>query len=211
MCNIYHGFWNVYDAFMAGHSHGKGEFHHKCPWWMGYILISPLRRIWHNPARILSGLVSDGMTVLEVGPGMGFFSLELAKLVGATGRVVAVDVERKMLDALGRRAKRAGLAERFDLRLAGHDGLGITDLPGRVGFILAFWVVHELPDTAVYFREAVSMLKPGGTMLFSEPAGRVKQDQFDKVIRQAEEAGLSMVGTPDIPRSRSALLVKKAG
>jgi ubiquinone/menaquinone biosynthesis C-methylase UbiE len=47
------------------------------------------------------------MTVLEPGPGMGAFTLELARLVGSSGRVVAVDVQSKMLDGLKRRAKRA--------------------------------------------------------------------------------------------------------
>jgi len=187
----------------------KGGFHHKCPWWMGYVLLNPLRRIWHNPGRILSGLVREGMTVLEVGPGMGFFSLELAHKVGVAGRLVAVDVEQKMLDALEKRAVRAGLADRIDLRLAGHQGLGITDLVGQVDFVFAFWVVHELPDEAAFFRDIMSMLKPGGTMLVSEPAERVGGLQFDDVIQRACDAGLVLKGRPDIPRSRSVMVEKK--
>ena len=49
---------------------------------------------------ILSPLVSEGMTVLEPGPGMGFFTLELARLVGPHGRVVSVEMQAKMLEAL---------------------------------------------------------------------------------------------------------------
>ncbi len=53
-----------------------------CPWWLGYFLASPIRRLWQNPAQILRPYVREGMTVLEPGPGMVFFTLELARLVG---------------------------------------------------------------------------------------------------------------------------------
>jgi ubiquinone/menaquinone biosynthesis C-methylase UbiE len=78
--------------------------HRVCPWWLGYFLISPLRQFRQNPSAILRPYVHDGQTVLEPGPGMGFFTLELARLVGARGRVVAVDVQPKMLDKLKRRS-----------------------------------------------------------------------------------------------------------
>ena len=49
-----------------------------CPWWLGYILVSPLRRLLLNPRELLAPYVKAGMTVLEPGPGMGFFTIELA-------------------------------------------------------------------------------------------------------------------------------------
>src|SRR6185437_6655390 len=70
--------------------------HNRCPWWVGDFLASPIRRRLHDSARILSSYVRTGMTVLEPGPGMGFFTLEIARLVGPTGRVIAVDVEPRM-------------------------------------------------------------------------------------------------------------------
>ena len=57
------------------------------------LLASPLRRLRCNPASLLAPHVREGMTVLEPGPGMGFFTLELARRVGHTGRVIAVDVQ----------------------------------------------------------------------------------------------------------------------
>jgi SAM-dependent methyltransferase len=79
--------------------------HRVCPWWLGHVLINPLRRLWQDPRKILAPFVREGMTVLEPGPGMGFFTLELARLVGPSGRVVALDVQSKMLDRLKRRAE----------------------------------------------------------------------------------------------------------
>ena len=91
--------------------------HRVCPWWVGYILASPVRKLWQNPAPVLGTFAQSGMTVLEPGPGMGFFTLELARLVGSKGRVVAVDVEPKMIAGLRRRAERAGLSDRLDARV----------------------------------------------------------------------------------------------
>jgi predicted methyltransferase len=66
--------------------------HRVCPWWIGYLLASPIRKLAQDPKGILSPLVSEGMTVVEPGPGMGFFTFELAKLIGPSGRVIAVDI-----------------------------------------------------------------------------------------------------------------------
>src|SRR5512133_3839237 len=119
---------------------------HVCPWWLGYLLVSPLRRLVHDPAALLAPLVREGMTVLEPGPGMGFFTLEAARRVGPRGRVVAVDLQPRMLAALRRRAERAGLADRIEAREARPDALGVEDLAGTVDLVLALLVVHELPD-----------------------------------------------------------------
>jgi len=45
---------------------------HICPWWLGYLLASPIRRLWQKPEEILAPYVKSGMTVLEIGPGMPF-------------------------------------------------------------------------------------------------------------------------------------------
>src|ERR1051325_6297489 len=83
--------------------------HSVCPWWLGYLLASPIRRLWHNPAGVLTRYVRPGMTVLEPGPGMGYFTMELARRVGESGRVIAVDLQPEMLTGLRRRAAKAGL------------------------------------------------------------------------------------------------------
>jgi ubiquinone/menaquinone biosynthesis C-methylase UbiE len=71
--------------------------HRVCPWWIGYLLLSPFRRWGQNPNAVLGPYVTRGMTVLDVGCAMGFFTLDLARLVGSNGRVIAVDLQSRML------------------------------------------------------------------------------------------------------------------
>jgi ubiquinone/menaquinone biosynthesis C-methylase UbiE len=78
------------------------------------------------------------MTVFEPGPGMGFFTLELARRVGDTGRVVAVDVQPRMIAGLKRRATRERLLDRIDTRVVASESMGLTDLTGKADFTLAF-------------------------------------------------------------------------
>lgn len=180
--------------------------HPVCPWWLGWALASPLRRLLHDPARILAPWVREGMTVLEPGPGMGFFTLELARRVGPGGRVVAVDLQRRMLAGLRRRAARAGLADRIEARLAGERSLGVGDLAGKVGLVLAFAMVHELPDAEGFFREARRTLAADGKILLAEPAGHVGAPEFDAILAAAARVGLRVEPGPEVPRSRTAIL-----
>ncbi len=179
-----------------------------CPWWVGYLLASPLRRVIQDPATILAPHVRPGMMVLEPGPGMGFFTLELARLVGDSGRVIAVDIQPRMITALKRRLDKAGLQARVDARVASPEALGVADLHGRVDFVLAFAVVHELPNPAAFFHEVADALKIGGTMLLAEPSGHVRAGDFEAEIELARQASLNAVDGPSIRRSRAALLQK---
>ena len=196
--------------------HGGGQqrlydvlVHHRVmPWWLGYFLLGPLRRLRQDPHALLSPYVTQGMTVLEPGPGMGFFTLELARLVGPHGRVVAIDIQPKMLAALRRRARRAGLEERIEARLATESGLGTDDLAGKVGFALAFAVVHELPDQTAFFVEVSRALVPDGRVLVAEPSRRVSEEDFKKTLEAAGAARLRVTERPAIPNSRTALLVR---
>src|SRR5271157_2690534 len=114
--------------------------HKVCPWWLGYWLVCSVRRWWQDPGPIVAPYVRQGMTVLERGPGMGYFTLELVRRVGLSGRVVCVDVQQQMLDRLKRRTAKAGLIDRLDVRLAPAESMGIADLVEAVDFTLAFAV-----------------------------------------------------------------------
>ncbi len=149
------------------------------------------------------------MTVLEVGPGMGFFSLDVARLIGPEGRLVCVDVQPKMIDVLRRRAARAGLSEIIEGRLCSSDSLGIDDLRGAVDFALLFAVAHEVHDRQGLFRETRSSLKPEGRLLLAEPRWHVDQALFDEIEATALEAGFNLIEHPRVFRSRAALMAAR--
>ena len=181
--------------------------HRVCPWWVGYFLASPIRKLFDDPVRILGPFVRPGMNILEPGPGMGFFTLELARLVGPEGRVVAVDVEPKMIAGLRRRAERAGLADRIESRVAPAATMAL-DGCGPFDFVLAFAVVHEMPSAATFFAEAERAMKPDASLLVAEPAGHIRKEEFDSELALAARNGLSVADRPTISRSHSAVLKK---
>ena len=180
-----------------------------CPWWIGYLLASPIRKwLLQDPEALLAPFVREGMTVVEPGPGMGFFTLPLARLVGPAGRVIAVDIQPKMLETLRGRARKAGLLERIDARLAQPRTMGLDDLKGQADFVLAFAVVHEMPSTGAFFAEAAAALKPGGLLLLAEPAGHINPQAFQSELDLAQAAGLAELRRPAVRRSHAALFRK---
>jgi SAM-dependent methyltransferase len=182
--------------------------HKVCPWWIGYLLACPFRKFLQDPASILSPHVRPGMCVLEPGPGMGFFTIELARLVGPCGRVVVVDVQPKMIDGLKRRAEKAGLLDRIDARVASADSMGVSDLGGKIDFLFAFASVHEMPSLDLFFTEAAGTMKIGAALLLAEPAGHVSDEEFNEELAAAEAQGLKVKNRFSLSRCNAALLQK---
>jgi 2-polyprenyl-3-methyl-5-hydroxy-6-metoxy-1,4-benzoquinol methylase len=180
---------------------------HVCYWWIGYLLASPVRGwLTEKPETLLGPYVREGMTVLEPGPGMGFFTLPLARMVGPSGRVVAVDIQPKMIENLQRRAQKAGVLERIEVRKAAPDHLMVADYTGKIDFVLAFAMVHETPSAETFFREVAAALKPGGVVFLAEPSGHVRHHAFEKELQAASQAGLEVVSRPSVRRSQAAVL-----
>lgn len=182
---------------------------HVCPVWIGYLLASPLRRLIQNPDAILAPFVLPSMTVMDVGPAMGFFSLPMAKLVGPSGRVICIDLQEKMLVSLNKRAQRAGVADRIKTRVCTVDGLGIDDLSNQIDFALAYAVVHEVPNAKKLFEEIRSALRHEGTILFAEPKGHINNKQFQQSLNLAREVGYEVLSGPKVARSHTAILKKQ--
>jgi 2-polyprenyl-3-methyl-5-hydroxy-6-metoxy-1,4-benzoquinol methylase len=184
--------------------------HGVCPWWLGYVLASPVRRLFDPPERLLAPLVRSGMTVLEPGCGMGYFSLPLARMVGETGRVVAVDLQPRMIAGLRRRAARAGLADRITASVCGADDLGLGGRESFADLAVAMHMVHEVPDQERLLRQLQAALRPGGTLLVVEPRGHVSPGDLDRTVAIAERAGFTCTGRPTSRRSLGAIFLKPA-
>lgn len=181
---------------------------HICPWYIGYLLASPMRRLFQNPEKILSPYIKQGMKVLEVGPGMGFFSIPMARLVGELGRIYCIDLQEKMLKSLQRRASKTHLLDRIEIRLCSESSLQINDLTGVIDFALVFAVVHEVPDQKRLFTEIIQTLKKDGFLMISEPQGHVTKEGFESTLLIAQSNGMKLLDSPNIKNSYSAVLKK---
>lgn len=174
-----------------------------CPWWLIYSFDNPLRRLFQPPERILQGLVAPGDRGLDMGCGMGYFTIPLARLVGESGHVTAVDLQTDMLAGVARRARRSGVAGRIALYLPADPAWSAA---GQYDFALAFWMVHEVPDQDDLFRTLRRVLKSGARLLVVEPHLHVRGREFDRSLERACAAGFTEAGRPRVAFSRSVLL-----
>jgi ubiquinone/menaquinone biosynthesis C-methylase UbiE len=180
---------------------------HVCPWWFCFSFDNPLRKLFQNPEHILKPYIKPGMAVLDVGPGMGYFTVPLAKLTGENGRVIAVDLQQKMLAGIYRRAVKAKVEKRISLYKCTPDSIGVHE---PIDFSLVFWMLHEVPDKARFLAEITAVLKRDGVLLFVEPKIHVSRKNFDKTVMIAEKTGLKPINRPRICMS-NAILLKKSG
>ena len=115
---------------------------------------------------------------------MGYFSIPLAKMVGPQGKVICVDVQQQMLDGLRRRAAQAGVLSQVTLHRCEPARLGLAE---PADFVLAFWMLHEVPDQTAFLAEIAAHLKPNGRLLIVEPRGHVSGAAFHKSVEIACE------------------------
>jgi ubiquinone/menaquinone biosynthesis C-methylase UbiE len=168
-------------------------------------LDSWLRRKIHNPNRILKDYIKEGMTVLDFGCGPGMFSIELAKMVGSKGKVIAVDLQQGMLDIVADKIKGTELEKRIVLRKCTANSINAKE---KVDFMLAFYVVHEVPDVKHFFKEAYAILKPKDRLVLAEPKKRVTTEEFQEISQAAKSAGFKINKKMNILFSRGILLQK---
>jgi ubiquinone/menaquinone biosynthesis C-methylase UbiE len=151
--------------------------------------------------------VKEGMTVLDFGCGPGFFTIDLAMMVGESGQILAADLQEGMLDRLRRKIQGTGLQNRIILHQCEADRIGLFE---PVDFVLAFYILHEVPDQEKFFSEIINLLRTKGRILIVEPPFHVSKPAFEKTIRRAENAGLIPTESPRVFFSKTILL-KKGG
>jgi len=180
--------------------------HHVCPRWLCFTFDNWIRRRLQNPDQIIKPYVREGDTVVDVGPGIGFFTIPMARRVGDGGQVIAVDIQEEMLTAISKRAIDAGMAHRIRSCLASPVSLNVTDM---ADFVLAFWMAHEVPDQERFFAQLHAVLKEEGRFLLAEPKLHVSKTQFDDTISMVQKIGFKLLDRPEIPLSLAALFAKR--
>jgi len=166
-------------------------------------LDNSFRKLLQNPQKILKPYINKGMTVLDLGCGPGFFTVEIAKLLKESGKVIAADLQEGMLDKLRQKIKGTEIEERITLHKCQEESIDLTE---KVDFVLAFYMVHEVPDQDKLIRELKSILKPDGKIFIIEPKFHVSKISFNSMIDRAKNIGLEEMERPKVFFSRTVVL-----
>jgi len=206
-------------ATLLTHGDGAGRDRFQNPKDLaGYIEAqeAPSRAAWQKPEEVLDALaLAPGQTVCDIGTGPGYFALRAAKRVGAQGRVFAVDVEPRILDALRARVEKAGVRNVTPVLALATDPL----LPPRsCDVVLIVDAYHHFPDRPNYLRRLAGLLRPGGRLAnvdwhkrpsdFGPPLEhRIAREDF---LSDAAQAGLRVASEPKfLPHQYFLVLVAR--
>lgn len=165
-----------------------------CPVERSGALNNPIRKLLQNPRKILEPFIHPGMTVVDLGCGPGFFTIEIAKMLKNQGKVIAVDLQAGMLEKVRQRMN--GFEETIDLHQCSVDKIGLSE---KADFILVFYMIHEVPNKEKLFDELKTILKPGGKLLIVEPKFHVRKIIFDKMAQLLSDKNFKMIQGPKLP------------
>lgn len=177
---------------------------HVCPVSHAWGLDNRFRRLIQDPVKILAPYVKEGMTVMDIGCGPGFFTLAMAELVGESGHVIAVDLQEGMLEKIDRKIRGTKYESRITLHRCEEGSINVTD---KVDFVLAFYMVHEVPDRTIFFKEIFDLFKPKGQFLVVEPKiFHVSKREFEKTVDFGVKAGFKALQGPRMYFGRTVIL-----
>jgi ubiquinone/menaquinone biosynthesis C-methylase UbiE len=165
-----------------------------------------IRKLLHNPNKILKSYIHEDMTAFDIGCGPGFFTIEMAKMVGADGKVVAVDLQQGMLEIVKNKVANTTLQNRVEFHNCPNDKIGLSKL---ADFILVFYMLHEVPNQTAFLSEIYTLLKPNGKVLIVEPKFHVSKNDFNNSIKMMKTQGFEVVEEPKVFFSRSVLITRK--
>ena len=164
------------------------------------------RLLLHNPQKILKNYVRPGMTVLDLGCGTGYFTLEAAKLLNNSGKVIAADVQKGMLDILKQKLRNSGLRGLIEIHNSQENRL---DLLEKVDFILAFYSFHEMKYIDNIIGDLTRIVKPETKIYISEQKLHVSKNRFNTIIAKMENNGFEICERPIICCSRAVIMRTK--
>ena len=152
--------------------------------------------------------IKEGMTILDLGCGPGFFTTAMAQMVGKHGKVIAVDLQLGMLQKLKEKIEGTEYRTQITLHKCEEDKIGVSE---NVDFILAFYVVHEIPNQQNLFNELSTIIKANGQLLIVEPPFHVSKKAFGETINKAAAAGFREVERPQILFNKAVILKNQPG
>jgi ubiquinone/menaquinone biosynthesis C-methylase UbiE len=183
-------------------------------WWRRHPSACPYgQRFWVEAphpfitrSRLLSALEPrPGETVLEVGPGTGYYTLDVARALLPGGTLHIFDLQQEMLDHTLRRASQAGVGN-----VAARQG-DARELPYANGDLDAAFLVAvlgEIPDQDAALRELARVLRPGGRLVVGELFGDPHMVTEGSLRSRAGRAGLRFVRRDGPPFGFFAVLEK---
>jgi ubiquinone/menaquinone biosynthesis C-methylase UbiE len=156
-------------------------------------LNNPVRRKLFSPTRVIDYLtIREGMKILEVGPGSGFFTFELAKFAGPSGHVYAVDIEPKMVRLLEKRIKRERIGN-ISAKAASAYEIPLPNNSVDLGFMGG--VLGEIPDKQKALREMQRVLRKEGLLAVMECLIDPDYPRRKTVRGWFEDAGCELAGS----------------
>ncbi|MEX2081773.1 MAG: methyltransferase domain-containing protein [Dehalococcoidia bacterium] len=162
---------------------GKGAIY---PHEKAKLLLHPVRRILQSPSRLADRLeLSPGMLLLEVGPGPGWFSVEIARRLEPGPGPLLFDIQREMLRMATERLDRAGLSA----PAVQGDAMALPFRDQSFDVALFVTVLGEVPDPALCLTEVWRVLKNGGLLYVSEARGDPDRIRYSRLREMTEGAG----------------------
>jgi ubiquinone/menaquinone biosynthesis C-methylase UbiE len=163
------------------------------------------RKLFQNPRKILKPYIKEGMTILDVGCGPGYFTIEMAKMLGGSGKVIAADLQDGMLEIVKNKVSNTSLQNIIEFHKCESDKIGLTK---ECDFILVFYMLHEVPNQTTFLKEMFSLLKPEGKVLIVEPKFHVSKNDFKNSTETLKNIGFAIIEEPKIFFSRSVVVKK---
>jgi ubiquinone/menaquinone biosynthesis C-methylase UbiE len=130
-----------------------------------------------------------GERLLEIGPGTGYYTLDLAEWVGADGSVEIFDLQQEMLDHTMRSAAERGIA---NLAATQGDARSLPYEDGSFDAAILITVLGEIPDQDAALREVRRVLRPGGRLVVGELFGDPHMVTLGSLERRGADAGLTL-------------------
>ncbi len=173
-----------------------------CPVEIAGFLDGRLRKLVHDPEKILGPFISGSEAVLDFGCGPGFFTAGIARMLKSGGKVTASDIQKGMLERVEKKIMEERISDRVILHR--HNGCDFN-FNEKFDLIVAFYVIHEVPDRDILFRSFYELLKPGGRLFICEPKMHVSGKSFERMTDLLKSTGFKVTERPKVFFSRTVV------